>query len=307
MVKNQKYQNILITVMLLCLPLLAGCGQRRKAAEQAGLVSVTDDAGRAVSVTPHPGRIISFAPSITELVYALGGEGRLAGVTAWCNYPPQARRKPSVGDYANPNLERIAALQPDLVLMIGSRQSPILGKLEALGIPVIVLSPESTQAISGDIRLLGRLLDRQRQADSLVSAIDAGIRRLAEEVANIPLGQRPKVFVEIADQPLMTAGGGSFVGQLVAMAGGINVCAGLPQPYGVVNAETVIKERPDVILILHPAVTAKQLAQRIGWQGVPAVMNHRVREGFDLDVLLRPGPRYIQGARALHGALYGKE
>jgi iron complex transport system substrate-binding protein len=112
------------------------------------------------------------------------------------------------------------------------------------------------------------------------------------------------VFAEISSQPLMSANSRSYIGELVRLAGGVNIADSLPQLYGVINAETVVRQHPDIILVLHPQSSAAEVRRRLGWGGIPAVRQGRVYAGLDLDLLMRPGPRFVDAALALNRILY---
>ncbi len=271
-----------------------------------GTITVTDDIGRTVILSQTPERVISLAPNITEMIYALQAGDKLVGVTSWCNYPPQSQKKEIIGDATTANLERILALKPDLAVMVGTKNTPILAKLEALKIPALVLNPASLEDISQDIRLLSVVFNKQPVADSLLTVISTTLNEITSSLEMISLGKRPKVYVEISSQPLMTAGHKGLVGLLIDRAGGENIMSDLDRDYAVINPEIVIQRRPDIILILHPQTDEKQLAERIGWQNIPAVKNKKVFDDLDLDIILRAGPRSVIGLKELNRIFYEK-
>ena len=271
-----------------------------------GKLTITDDIGRTVSLSKTPARVISFAPNVTEMIYALQADDKLVGVTAWCNYPPQVREKEVVGDAATANLERILALKPDLAVMVGTKNTPILAKLKALNIPVLVLNPVSLDDISQNIQLLSIVFNKQAAADSLLAVFSATSKKTTSSLEMIPPGKRPKVYAEISSQPLMTAGHKGLVGLLIDRAGGINIMSDVGRDYAVINPEVVIQRRPDIILILHPQTDKKRLSERIGWQNIPAVKNKKVFDDLDLDIILRAGPRSVMGLKELNRIFYEK-
>ncbi|MBU1355367.1 MAG: cobalamin-binding protein [Candidatus Edwardsbacteria bacterium] len=269
-------------------------------------LTVTDDIGRTVTLSKTPVRVISFAPNVTEMIYALHAEDKLVGITAWCNYPPQTKEKEIVGDATTANLERILALKPDLTVIVGTKNTPILAKLEALKIPVVVLNPVSIDDIFRDIKLLSVVLNKQAVADSLLIDIGTALREIKSSLEVIPQGKRPKVYAEISSQPLMTAGNMGLVGLLIEQAGGENIVSDIGQDYAVINPEIVIQRRPDIVLILHPQTDKKRLSERIGWQNIPAVKNKKVFDDLDLDIVLRAGPRSVMGLKELNRIFYEK-
>lgn len=295
-------RNILL--IFIALAALAGCTGGDLKPEHRNTLPITDGLGRSVSLAPVPSRIISMAPNLTEMVYALGAGSRLVGVTAWCNYPPEARTKPVVGDAVSANLEMIVSLEPDLVLMVGTAQTPLLPKLEGLNIPVLVFNPSSPEDIGRTIGTLGHALGRRAGADTLLEQMARQIEDLRSRVSVIPWESRPRVFAEISSNPLMTAGRNSFVGRMITLAGGRNIMGDLDADYAVVNPELVVQRRPDMILVLHPQADQRQVSSRIGWKSIPAVANGRIYDDLDMDVVLRAGPRYISGLKELHRRMY---
>jgi iron complex transport system substrate-binding protein len=280
--------------------LCAGCARR----QASPTLSITDDAGRTVGIAGRPGRIVSLAPSVTEIIYALNAQDRLVGVTSWCNYPPAAKQKTVVGDATSFNPEMLLALKPDLAIMAGTAHSSALARLEAIGITVLVLDPKSPDDIIADIGKVGQALGVLPRADSLVSDMRTSLRRLKDSVDLIPVSRRPSVFVEIGSAPLYTASSSSFIGRMIETAGGRDIADGLPQDYGTVNPETVIGKNPDIILILHPMATRADVMKRIGWSRVSAIRTGRVYDAIDLDIVLRPGPRFLQGLDELRRIMH---
>lgn len=294
-------------LLIIAMFFFISCNQKESQPLYSGEnLTVTDGIGRTVTLSKIPDRVISFAPNITEMIYALGADDKLVGVTAWCNYPPQAKEKEVVGDAVTANLERILSLKPDLAVMVGTRNTPILAKLEALKIPVLVLNPVSLDDISKDIKLLSVVFNKQHTADSLLNVIGAALKEIKSSLVLISPDKRPKVYAEISSQPLMTAGNNGLVGQLIDQAGGGNVMSDIDQDYAVINPEIVIQRRPDIILILHPQTDKKQLSERLGWKKIPAVENKKVFDDLDLDIVLRAGPRFIMGLKAMNRRFYEK-
>ena len=294
-------KNILFMIALAVA--VAGCSRQHR---PAPTYSVTDDAGRTVAFAAAPQRIVALAPSATELVFALGRGDRVVGVTAWCDYPPQAKQLPQVGDAASVNPEKLLALRPDCAIMVGTRQSPALATLESLHIPTVVLDPKSPADVIHDLRLLGTALSCSTTADSLARQLQTSLNEIWTQT-QLTQAQRPFVFAEIGINPLYTASDDSYIGRMIALAGGRNIAGKMGPEYAAINAEAVIAANPDVILVLHPAAKAAEVSRRIGWAGIGAVRNNRVYDNIDLDVVLRPGPRFVQGLRELHGILYAPQ
>jgi iron complex transport system substrate-binding protein len=292
----------LLTIIAL-IGLVTGC--RRHHAAQPPSFSIRDDAGRTVAFAQTPRRIVALAPSAAELVYALGGGGRVAGVSAWCDYPPQVKLLPVVGDAASVNAEKLLALKPDCAIIVGTRQSPMLTTLEALGIPAIVLDPKSPAGVIHDVKLLGTALSCSTAADSLAEILQTSLNEMRTQT-NLFQAKHPSVFAEIGINPLYTASDDSYIGQMIILAGGRNIAGTLQQEYATINAEAVIAADPNVILVLHPSANAAAVKRRIGWAGIDAVRHGRVYDDINLDVVLRPGPRFVQGLSELRRVLYAQ-
>jgi iron complex transport system substrate-binding protein len=232
-------------------------------------------------------RIVSLSPGMTEVIFALGAQNDLVGVTTYCDYPDAARKLPRVGDFSHPSLERILALNPDLVIVNRPEQSRIQAELEAFKLAVFTTEPESLADIYRDISKLGRAIGRARAADSLVAAMRQQIR---------PRGRKPRsVYIELSPRPLITIGRNTFLNEMVEMAGGRNIFDDLARSYPVISQEEVIKRDPEIIIVLHP----EGIKDRIGWSRIRAVRENRIYPDLNQDQLLRPGPRLVLGFQAL--------
>jgi ABC-type Fe3+-hydroxamate transport system substrate-binding protein len=236
--------------------------------------------------------VVSLVPSITEIVYALGQEGQLTGNTTFCDYPEAARRVYKVGDFSNPSVERILRLKPKFVFATLPEQQATVEKLGRMGVKVIISRPTGLDSLSQEIRSIGAALGASAQADSLVST-------LKMRLAQIPApNQRPSVYLEISEGPLMTVGRSSFINEIVERAGGTNIFSDVEKEYPVVSQEQVITRNPEVIFLLHPGTSREQLGQRLGWEGIGAVRNRKVFDDVNPDIVLRPGPRLVDAVEA---------
>jgi iron complex transport system substrate-binding protein len=243
-------------------------------------------------------RVVSLVPSVTEIVYAVGAGRLLVGNTNQCNFPEAAKSLYKVGDFMSPDLERIVALHPGLVFLTLPMHRQLLDKLNEMKMPVYVSRPADIEAVFREIDTVAQLLGRRAAGESLVAAM----RRRLDSIPAFP--DTPRVYVEISGTPLMTAGGGTFINELLTRAGGRNIFANSVQEYPVVDPEAVVEADPQVILLLHPDMSVKDVAGRIGWGGISAVRNGRIYDKLDEDLLFRPGPRIVDGvvllARLLH-------
>lgn len=264
-------------------------------------LAFTDDAGRAVTLVAEPARIVSLAPSNTEILFALGLADRVVAVDAYSDYPPAAAEKPAIGDYADPDLEQIVALDPDLVLASAVHAPGIVPRLESLGIPAVVIEPADLDATLTSIDRVGRLAGAPAVAADLVCGLQARIDAVEEAVDGAP---RPRVFVELSPD-LFTAGEDTFIADLIARAGGENIVGATLGPWPQISAEAVIAADPEVILLAdHEAgVTPASVAARPGWSVVSAVSDGRVVI-LDTNLVVRPGPRVVDGLEAIARALH---
>ena len=240
-------------------------------------------------------RVVSLAPSLTEIVYALGRGDDLVGVTVFCNYPPAVAKKYRVGDFSNPSLERIAALKPDIVLVTLPEQNRIKSEIEKLKIKTYNSSPASIEAIFKDIKAIGDLLHVSFRADSLIDSLRKELARINQ----VSPKDSARVYLEVSSQPLVSIGGSSYINEMVMLAGGRNIFADLKMDYPVISQEELLRRSPDVIFILHEA----ELGQRLGWQKIKAVRTKRIYYDLDPDLIFRPGPRVFEGVKLIHEKL----
>lgn len=267
-------------------------------------------ASRGDAATPK--RVVSLAPSLTEMVYALGAGPTLMGVTTVCNYPEAARRLPKVGgmEDGGVDLERVLSLKPDLVIAIGLFQGSTVEALRRLGLRVEVVPSQSVEDVFVAANRLGTLLGREAAAKRLTADMGRRIDRVRKATAALPKARRPRVFYQVWDQPLMTATRDTLIGRLIELGGGVNVFGDLSGRYVQVSPEAVLKRDPQVILAptTHSSrVDPKNLAKRPGLAGVAAVRTGRVHV-LDGDLVSRAGPRVAEAlelvARALHPELF---
>ncbi len=256
-------------VVYLCLVLLAAlpcCATR----------TITDESGKRVSVPDHPHRIVCLVPSLTDSVFAMGAGDDVVGISDYVQYPKEALTRPSVGSISNPSLEAIIALHPDLVLGIPrNTDQPILDKIAQLGIPVYLVDPHGLEGIFHSLLSLGTALNREPQARALVNGLSARVAAVRRSVADKPVIQ---VFVPISYEPgIITIGRGSFIGDIVEVAGGHSVTSDLPQEWTHISMEAVVARAPQALLLMRGGtITLDILRGRPGWNTLPAVKDRRV-------------------------------
>jgi len=257
--------------------------------------------------TENP-RYISLAPSTTEILFALGLDDQIAGVSSFCNYPSKAKTKENVGNFSQPNIEKILSLKPDYIFCTGLEQAPIVTELKRLGLKVYISDPRNIKELMESISDIGRITGKDKEAQYLIRDMQAQIDNIAALVKLIPENKRLKVFIEIFDDPLTTAGRGTFVDELITTAGGINIAADTKRPYSIFSQEEVIKRDPDCIIIAYMGREnpAKLMLERFAWDSISAVKNNRLYNDIDPDTLLRPGPRVVLGIKEIYERLYNK-
>jgi len=257
----------------------------------------------------RPLKIVSLAPSTTEILFELGLADNIIGVTTFCNYPPEAQTKDQVGTFSNPDIERIVYLAPDMVFATGLEQAPVVEKLKRFNMKVIVSDPSTFRELFSSIRQMGELTDRKKEADLLVRQMTSRIRRVRRKAEKIPVDVKPKVFIEIWHDPLMSAGKGSFVDELITAAGGRNIASDTPRPYSYFSAEQVIKRDPDCIILgyMNKNTPIDTFRERLGWGDISAVKNGCVYNDIDSDLFMRPGPRLVEALEKIHNRIYQYE
>lgn len=245
--------------------------------ELPGMASriLVDETGRSVTVPDHPHRVICLVPSITDSVFALGAEEDVIAVSDYVQFPPEARKKPSVGSITNPSLEMILSLHPDLVLgMPQINQRPVLEQLQHLNIPVYLVDPHGIAGILHTITSLGQATNRESQAGALVNSLTQRIAVVRSSVRGKPV---VNVFMPVSYDPVITIGKGAFITEIIALAGGRSITDDVNQEWPQISMETVVARAPAALLMMRGGkTTIDGLKDRSGWSVVPAVRMNRV-------------------------------
>ena len=252
-------------------------------------------------------RVVTLAPNLTELVCAVGAGNLLVGRTSVCNYPPEiVARVPVIGDFGVPSIERILNLKPTVILEADMADPTTLARLRRLGVAVLHVPCVRLDDIPNAMFLIGQNVGRAREA--AVQAADLRRKIAALRAAAIAFhGPRPRVYIEIWNDPLSTAGRNSFLAELVRLAGGDNVGDEADQDYFQVSSEWVVARNPEIVLCFYMGSVSDiqdLIVRRAGWNRLAAVRNHRVYSGFDNDIVLRPGPRVLKGIAALERVIH---
>ena len=252
-------------------------------------------------------RIVSLAPSVTEMLFALDRQGAIVGVTDHCDYPPAAKDIERVGGLGGPNIETLLSMRPDLVITTGLERSDLAEAIRQSGIRLLDVRIKSFQDLFDAFVRVGEEVGRGPRAREIVAALQKELEAVAAQHAHTPPEERPTVFVELWHDPISTAGRTSFVNEVIERAGGVNVARDVDQPYPHINPEKVIEWDPDVILLCYmtePGDMDEQMSDRIGWADIRAVKEKRIVCDIPSSLLLRPGPRLVDGVKALSERLY---
>jgi len=286
---TRSFQHVLLIGLLL--PLLTGCGRVDTAA------------------APRAG-IVTMAPHLTETLFALGQGGRVVGVSSFCDYPPEVAALPKAGGYIDPDLEKITALAPELLIVPGEHDT-VTEYAAMRHLPVLNVNMDSLESIDAGIATIGKALSCEEAAGALRAGIKGDLEAVRAAVSGLP---RPKVLLITMRQDhdlntLYTANASSFVSELVECAGGDNVYADSGNTYLEASKETIVMKAPDVIIEFHAgeALSPEEQAQYVNdWQQLPmlpAVKNGRVYLVLESHAL-RPGPRVAEIARILARLLH---
>lgn len=268
---------IVFTALLALSLFLFSCNKEQKAAE-----------GR---------RIVVLSPEVAEIIAALGGADEIVGVTEECDYPLSLRQTQKVGKFGAVKREAILALKPDLIFTSALEQEALAGELRKLELRVESIYPKTISDLPVAVLRIGDLIGRQGAAKALADSITRAILDLRTQT----LARKPKVYLEIYRDPLMSVADASFVGEVIETAGGDNIFPILERDYARIEAEDVVQAAPD-IMICFSQDTLDNIKARKGWQDIPAIRNQRVyfEADIDPDWILRATPRTVLGLQRLN-------
>jgi len=237
--------------------------------------TVKDGLGRTVEIPDHPHRVVCLIPSVVDIVYSLGAGADVVAISDFTKYPAEAVQKPSIGLPLSPSIETIVALHPDLV--IGSGDLNVVesaGSLQRLGVPVFMVDPHGIEGIYASILSLGKALNREREANTLVARLRARVEAVKARVAGKP---KLRVLMAIWYDPVMTIGKKAFISELIEAAGGRSVTDDIAQEWPEMSLESIVSRQPEALLFIKGSkLTAEELKIRPGWEHVEAVRRGRV-------------------------------
>ncbi len=254
---------------------------------------VKDARGKLVTVRAKPMRIVSISPNSTEILYALGLASRVVGVTRYCDYPPEAKKKPKVGDMTT-SAEAVVALKPDLVLAHAFANDAAIPRLEKLGLTVFAIDPRTMAQVARDIRTIGRITARPKTGEKVASEMERQVSDVRKRCAKRPVR---KVLVVIQSSPLWAAGPKTFVDEMIRLAHAKNVAFDARPGFVTFSKELAISRNPDVI-VAGVKSDADYFLKSPEWRKTNAVKYRRVFV-IKSELMTRPGPRLAGGLEEL--------
>ena len=312
---RRKWRALYCLLILIFIISLSGCKNimNKQAADvmapgtrESFPITITDDLGRIVVLKTESQRIVSLAPSNTEILFYLGLGDRVVGDTTYCDYPEEAKLITKIGGFEDPSLEKIVALKPDLVLATDMHQ-PLLKGLEDAGLNVLVLNPHTIEGILADIQFVGSAAGVEDKAADLTKGLKNRVEAVSTKATNVPENQRLIVYYEMWYEPLMSIGKDSLIGQMIKLAGGINITADSIEQYPQLSAEVILERNPQVMINSYgmdsKEITPAEIESRKGWKEISFVKNNRIYT-IDSDLLTLPGPRIVDGLEAMAALLY---
>ena len=311
---SREYRALCSLLILICIISVSGCKSTMnmqstdvipKETSAAFPLTITDDLGRKVSINTEAKRIVSLAPSNTEILFYLGLGDRVAGDTTYCIYPEEAKLVPKIGGFRDPSLEKIVALKPDLVLATDMHQ-PLIKGLEDAGLNVLVLNPHTIDGIMADIQLIGSAAGVENKANDLTAGLKNRVNAVTTRVEKVPENQRPTVYYEMWNEPLMSIGRDSLIGQMIKLAGGISITDDCIEQYPQISEEVILERNPQVMINSYGhgsrEITPAEIAARKGWKEISFVKNNSIYT-IDTDLLTLPGPRIVDGLEKMAALL----
>ena len=282
-------------------------------------VTLVDYMGNVVTLTSAPERIVSLSPSNTEMLFAVGAGDSVVGVTDFCNYPYnftawiEAGNMTSIGNFWQPSVEPIVALEPDLVLA-SSGSLDAAGTLKNLGYAVLVVEGQTIEDVLRDVLLVGRATYKNTESIALVNEMRARIDAVVNQAAGATT--TPKVYHEVWNDPLMSVGPNTFIDELITLAGGENIFHDATTSWPIVSSEAIIEKNPDVMFFPDMYMgranfyeTIEAVESRPGWDTITAVQNGALYE-MNADIISRSGPRIVNAleilAKMVHPEIFGQ-
>jgi len=314
----KKLSLLLLSLVFVMTTALAGCrpisdGKTQSSGGGAFPMTVTDGLDRVVTIDELPAKIVSLAPSNTEIIFSLGLADKLVGVTEFCDYPEAALAKEKVGGFSDVDIEKVVAIDPDLIIATDIHKQEVIPALEQLGFTVIALVPHNLQEVMDSIVLIGEIAGAEEAASQIVADMSQRIAAITDKTAGLKEVERLRVLYIIWHEPIMSVGTDTRIHELIEKAGGINIAQVAGEGYPTLALEEVISANPQVIIANVEDYEGGDISlqfvfgeSRLG--GVDALIDQRVY-GINADLTNQPIPRIVQGleriAKMIHPEIFG--
>ncbi|MFH0914411.1 MAG: cobalamin-binding protein [Chloroflexota bacterium] len=308
-----RLSRIFTGILVILFLFVAACAPAPTGGAQPSAIEVTDQTGGVVRLEKLPERIISLSPANTEILFALGLADRIVGVTDYCDYPSEAKKKTSIGGFSTPDIEKIISLTPDLVVATTIHKDKIVPQLRQRGLPVFTLDPVTVEEVLESIALVGAVTGQGGEASRLVSDLKQRIGKVTSQTGGLPAEKLPRTLFLVWHGPLVTGGRGTFSDDLISRAGGRNIASGLTG-WTNVSLEKVVEASPEVMIASGGHGEGGSLSLKF-LQTEPRLKDTEARRrgrvyAIDGDLMSRPAPRLVDGleqlARFIHPELFGE-
>lgn len=296
-------------IVLMLMFTIAGCGNDPEVLPQE---APSQDQPSEEVVQEELFRIISLSPSQTENLFALGLGEQIIGVSDYCDYPEEALAKEKMGSSWTINLERILEVEPDIVFIYAGGQPEAVEQMKAVGIQVVDFTPNSIDAVFESILETGEITNRVEEARQVVEELEAEKELIVSVVKGLP---RVPVFYQVWDEPLQTAGPGSFIHELIQLAGGENIAGDTDTDYPMYSVEALVEKNPEIYFMPPHVANFEEMTEEVaegyregvrnrpGYDQIKAIQNNRI-ELMEPNIASRPGVRIIQGLRMFAEAIH---
>jgi iron complex transport system substrate-binding protein len=314
----KKTKNLIILLLIIALSFsLTACSKEDNSAQTSNEaegngetvksqfpLTITDFLGREITIEKEPERIVSLAPSVTELIFAVGAGDRVVGVTEYDTYPEEVKDLPKVGGFKGPNIELITAQEPDIVFASTLSGKEEMETLEKMGIPVVVIEAKSIDNIYESIEMLGKITNKEEKAQTIVNEMKSKIQEISNKVKDRP---KIKVFHLIDINGNWTAGSGTFIHELINLAGGQNIAEDT-EGWVQYSIEELVSKNPDAIVMSSYAGDVETIKNMEGYKETNAVKNNNIYVVSNDDIISRATNRIVLGleeiAKFLHPEVF---
>ncbi len=279
-----------IFIIFLFLFLLLGCNLQKK--NRNSPETIIDDLGNSFSLSTQPEKVVSLAPNLTEIIFFVGGEKYLKGVTTYCDFPPQAQQIEKIGDLITIDYEKIYKINPDIIFMtVEGNTKAQYEKLKNLGFNVFVSNPRNFKGIEKSILQIGKILDKGQNAKHKIDSLNYVLKNIKGKIKP----ENDSALFLISVQPLMSANKNTFIGEYLSFFGIKNIAQKSSQSYPVINIETIIKENPSMIILPEKMYSQFEdlVKQTPILKNIGAIKNHKIIK-INPDLYFKPGPRFVK-------------